>query len=546
MAAKIEQLSFLIVDDYADMRGVLRNMLQSFGVSNIDSVANGREAIQHIESKRYDVILCDYNLGDGRDGQQILEEVRARKLIGVSSIFVMITAENTRLMVMGAVEYEPDTYLTKPFTKDLLAQRLERLLNKKADLFEIEKAIDRRDYELANDLLDARISENPRNLNEFIKLKADLALKAGAYSQAEAIYSGVLAQRDIAWARVGIGKAYFGSKRYEEARQVFQGLIEGNERYMTAYDWLAKTYQALDQPEEAQKVLESATAHSAKAVVRQRTLGELALRNHDEKVAEHAFSQAIRLGKHSIYKHPSIYANLAKAKAVTVNGDAAMMVLRDLKKAYKGDKEANLYSSMTEAVLQEDMQNSERARQCMIEAHELYKELGTQAAPELALDMARTCNRMGETERASELLHQAVKNNHSDELFLKEVGATMSDLGLSEDPGAMIADIKKEIVRLNNRGVELAKQGKLDEAMLLFEEAVAGMPSNKVVNLNAARIFMLHMKETGIDPDLIIQVREYLERVRQMDAEDRTLHKMQRMLKQLLQDSAKSENQGGE
>ncbi|WP_260295443.1 tetratricopeptide repeat-containing response regulator [Sedimenticola hydrogenitrophicus] len=535
MAPRIEQLSFLIVDDYADMRGVLRNMLQSFGVTDIDSVANGREAIAHIESKRYDVILCDYNLGDGRDGQQILEEVRARKLIGVSSIFVMITAENTLLMVMGAVEYEPDSYLTKPFTKDLLAQRLERLLNKKSDLREIEQAVDRRDYEQANELLDQRIAENPRNLNEFIKLKADLALKAGAYDQAEAIYSGVLAQREIAWARMGIGKAYYGNRRYAEAAQVFQSLIDGNERFMAAYDWLARTRQALDEPEAAQKVLEAATAHSAKAVVRQRALGELALRNRDEKVAERAFSQAIRLGRHSIYKHPSIYANLARAKAVTSSGEAAMMVLRDLKKAYKGDKEAGLYAAMTEAVIQEDMDNGERARKCMIEAHELYKELGTQAAPELALDMARTCNRMGETERASELLHQAVKNNHSDELFLKEVGATMGDLGLAEDPHAMIAGIKKQIVRLNNRGVELAKLGKLDQAMLLFEEAVTGMPGNKVVNLNAARIFMLHMSDTGIEPELIAKVRDYLERVRQMDAEDRTLHKMQRMLNQLLQ-----------
>ncbi|TVT49660.1 MAG: response regulator, partial [Sedimenticola thiotaurini] len=490
---KIERLNFLIVDDYGDMRGVLRNMLQSFGVSNIDSVANGREAIAAIESKRYDVILCDYNLGDGRDGQQILEEIRARKLIGVSSIFVMITAENTRLMVMGAVEYEPDSYLTKPFTKDLLAQRLERLLNRKADLLEIENAIDHKEYEIANSLLDKRISENPKNVNEFIKLKADLCLKAGAYDQAEAIYSDVLMQREIAWARLGIGKAYYGNRRFGEAKNVFEGLLEGNERLMAAYDWLAKTELAMDQPMQAQKVLETATAHSAKAISRQRMLGELALSNHDEKIAEHAFSQAIHLGKYSIYKHPSLYANLAKAKATTTSGDAGLKVLRDLKKAFKGDKEADLYSAMTEAVLQEDMGNGERARSCMLNAHELFKELGTNAAPELALDMARSCSRMGEVERAKELLQQAVKNNHSDEAFLKQVGATLMDLGLSDDPNALIGDIKKGIVKLNNRGVELAKLGKLDEAMLLFEEAVEGMPGNKVVNLNAARIFMLQM-----------------------------------------------------
>ena len=534
MTSKIAQLSFLIVDDYGDFRGVLRNMLQSFGVQKIDSVANGREAISHIEGNRYDVILCDYNLGDGRDGQQVLEEIRARKLIGPSTVFVMVTAENTRLMVMGAVEYEPDSYLTKPFTKDLLAQRLERLLVRKADLLEIEQAIAHKDYDLANQLLDKRIADNPRNVNEFIKLKADLCLKAGAYDQAENIYSGVLMQRELAWARMGIGKAYYHNRRYSEAKAVFEGLIEANERFMAPYDWLAKTLLALDEAAEAQKVLETAAGHSGKAVVRQRALGELALKNSDEKVAEKAFGQAIRMGKHSIYKHPSLYANLARAKAVTTNGEVGMKVLRDMQKAFKGDREADLYAAMTEAVIQEDMGNGQRARQCMINAHECYKELGTRAAPDLALDMARTCNRMGETDRARELLQQAVKNNHSDELFLKEVGDTLSHLGLSDDPQAMIGDIKKGIVRLNNRGVELARVGKLDEAMLLFEEAVEGMPGNKVVNLNAARIFMLYMQEHGIDNRRLEQVREYLERVRGMAPEDRTLHKMQRMFSKLL------------
>lgn len=189
---------------------------------------------------------------------------------------------------------------------------------------------------------------------------------------------------------------------------------------------------------------------------------------------------------------------------------------------------------MTEAVIQEGMGNGERARACMIEAHQLYTSLGTQAIPELALDMARTCERMGETERAEDLLHQAVRNNHSDELFLKQVGNAMADLGLVEDPAALIGDIKKKVVRMNNRGVELAKLGKLEQATLLFEEAVEGMPGNKVVNLNAARILMLQMKEDGLDDQRLAQVREYLERVRQMDPENRTLHKMQRMLKQLL------------
>lgn len=60
--------SLLVVDDFGDMRGMLRSMLSSIGVAEIDTAINGREAIEALERKRYDVILCDYNLGPGKTG----------------------------------------------------------------------------------------------------------------------------------------------------------------------------------------------------------------------------------------------------------------------------------------------------------------------------------------------------------------------------------------------------------------------------------------------------------------------------------------------
>ena len=67
--------------------------------------------------KSYDIVLCDYNLGAGQDGQQLLEELRYRHKLKNTSLFVMITAESSRDMVLGALEYLPDDYLTKPITQ---------------------------------------------------------------------------------------------------------------------------------------------------------------------------------------------------------------------------------------------------------------------------------------------------------------------------------------------------------------------------------------------------------------------------------------------
>ena len=121
-------------------------------------------------------------------------------------------------------------------------------------------------------------------------------------------------------------------------------------------------------------------------------------------------------------------------------------------------------------------------------------ELGLQAGPEATLEMAQTCSQLGNPEQAKALLRELVRNNHSDELFLHQVGSVMAGLGLEKDPDSLIAEIRSEIVRLNNRGAELAREGRLEEAVVLFEEAVAGMPGNRVVNLNTARVLILHMQ----------------------------------------------------
>ena len=99
----------LVVDDFFNFRLTMKNMLRSFGMNYIDDATTGEEAIRKLALRRYDIILCDYNLGHGKSGRQILEEAKFRGYINYSSVFIMVTAENTLEMIMGAAEYEPDT-----------------------------------------------------------------------------------------------------------------------------------------------------------------------------------------------------------------------------------------------------------------------------------------------------------------------------------------------------------------------------------------------------------------------------------------------------
>ncbi len=173
MTVPLKQASILIIDDFAGMRTMLREFVKSMGVNTIDTAGNGKDAMNQLRATKYDIVICDYNLGAGQNGQQILEESKLRKYIGVSTIWVMVTAEKTPDMVMGAAEIKPDDYLLKPVTQSLLESRLEKLIAKKQSLSGIEAAIKARDYPAAIARCNQQLEAQTSHPQEILRIKSD-------------------------------------------------------------------------------------------------------------------------------------------------------------------------------------------------------------------------------------------------------------------------------------------------------------------------------------------------------------------------------------
>ncbi|MCP3869240.1 MAG: response regulator [Gammaproteobacteria bacterium] len=532
--SEIRNKTFLIVDDFGDMRSMIKSMLQGLGVTQIKTVANGEDAVSAMATQRFDIILCDYNLGPGKNGQQVLEEGRYRDLIGLGSLFVMITAENTVDMVMGAIEYEPDSYLTKPFNKDLLNARLQKLIDKKRNLSDVEQAVDKKAFERAIALLDRKLAAKPKNPGDLNKIKAELCFRSGDYKQAREIYESVLAEREVTWARFGMGKAHFVTGEYAEARTLFENLLSDDETFTAAYDWLARTLQLLGQSVEAQAVLQRAIDLSPKAILRQQALGELALRNEDEETAGRALAQAVKMGQFSVYKNPAVTASYAKLKACTGLASEGLKILKIMKLEFKGEPEAELFASTAECLIQTEKGNSAAADDCYEQSAALYEKCSESADPGVTLEMIRVSDALGHSDKAKELLGLVVRNNHSDSEFLQKVKSLMIELELESDPVAFIEEIRKEIVQINNRGVDLARSGQLSQAVELFQEAVQSMPANQLVNLNAARVLMMNIQKNGDGKQQLEKVKEYLDRARLVNDEDPGFRRVQATYQQLV------------
>ena len=354
---------FLVVDDFPEFRTAIKRMVEAFGGKDIDTASNGEDAIAKIKAKRYDVILCDYNLGDGKDGQQVLEEAKYTKVVKESQIFIMLTAENTAEMVMGALEYEPDSYLVKPFNKEMVHARLMKTISKKRELEHIYKAIENNKLEEAIKMCDECISAGGKLALPSLKIKGQLLIKLEKYQDAIELYKSVLDLKEFPWALMGIGKSNFLSKKYQEAIEYFEKIIQQSSVNVEGYDWIAKTQTALEDYRNAQTTLEKAVRLSSKAIIRQQNLADLSYRNEDFEVSEKAYKNAVSLGKHSCYARPEDFLKytellITRSKTETNErialrlGNDSVAVLENLLKIYRNDKpvEASAYIMLSLAM----------------------------------------------------------------------------------------------------------------------------------------------------------------------------------------------------
>jgi DNA-binding NarL/FixJ family response regulator/predicted metal-binding transcription factor (methanogenesis marker protein 9) len=379
----------LIVDDFFNFRLNVRNMLSFFRPRDIDEAANGEDAVGKISQKKYDIILCDYNLGAGKDGQQVLEEAKFNNYINYATIFMMVTAENTMEMFLGALEYEPDDYLMKPFTRDTLEKKINDLIAKKEVRKDVDEAVAAGEYEKALRLCNEWIDNNSKHLAELFRLKGEILTKLGDYGQAVSFYKEVINMGRFPWAVLALGKVTYLSENYDDALQIFSDLIKSNNKLMPAYDWLAKTLQKLNKNREAQQILINAIAISPKAIQRQKELGDLAYRNEDLVTAEKTFKTVVKQGKNSCFKSATDYTKLAKVLTERDAGEEGLLVLKDANKEFVNNPKAAVQVALTESLVYKKMNRVEDAKKATDKVMSILNSESDKTSTDFELDMAK-------------------------------------------------------------------------------------------------------------------------------------------------------------
>ncbi|QEL64065.1 hypothetical protein OTERR_05890 [Oryzomicrobium terrae] len=509
--------SFLIIDDFHGMRSILRDILRSCGVNprNIATAANGGEAIALLEKNRFDGVLCDFNLGAGKNGQQVLEEAKFRSLIGPGCAWIMITAEKTTDVVMGAAEYQPDAYLIKPITEATLRLRLDKIWSKKEAFADIDRAVVEQDFLRAVKLCDQRLATDRSNAGELLRLKCQLLLSAGEHEQARSLCSAILAERDVPWAKLGLARAQFAAGELAEARALLEALVAENRTFLEAYDWLVAVLKAQDDLTKAEEVLEQAARLSPNSVTRQKILGEVALQLGKLDNAEKAFRKSVALGEHSVLKTADAYLGLAKTCSAKDNPNEALQVLGTLTKQFNDD-EVKVKALATEGMVHHKAGDPIAARKVAQQLGEALNQSGVRTDSATTLEMAELMLVTGEKSQAVALLQDEVRNNPEDKTLLGRVQQVFDTASMGAEGSALVEASRKEALELMNQGVLLVRDGKFDEALAALRTACERLPSNVRVLLNFAHLALGIMQKTAVDPALVDEIRERLLTVRRL------------------------------
>jgi len=504
----------LILDDLPEVRSALRTQMAALGCNNVAMCGNVRAAVEQLEQNSFDVILCDYYLGGGTDGQQFLEYGRNRRLISRSTLFVMITAEKGYASVVTAAECLPDDYLLKPFTADTLRQRLERLLEKKARLARVDAMQEKENWPEVVAACDEIIASGDRYQSDAMRIRGNALIACGRLDEAMAFYRQVLAAREMPWARFGLARAQFTQGEVEACKATLGQLIQEAPQLLSAYDLLGRAHLDSGNADEALKVLDKACEIAPDSLTRHRAIARVAEQQGDFTRVESALSRVVRKTRNSPLRETADIARLGGAYAELGEPGKAIELIDEARKNFKGDAD-DPHLAAVEALAQHKAGRPELAAAALARA--LAAEPGS-LPQDVAVGIAKACLATGRAEEGEEILKHMVQNNPDSAAVHEQVAGVLNAHGAPDRAAAVIEAGKQEIVALNNEAVRRGRAGQLGEAAKMLTEAADRLPGNVQIVSNAAFALLLDIFNNGPDAGKLRDALRFQKSVTGMDA----------------------------
>lgn len=170
----------LVVDDDVAIGGTIKRYLRNYDIALADSVES---ALDQLGREAYDLLLLDRRLPDGL-GDHVVEDVRRKR---GSLPIIMMSGEVLPRSVDDRARHQPDDFIEKPFVREALIAKIDRLLTahavrqqtrrQRAELAELHERRDR-EVDVARTIFDrifARGEFEPTRVRHLVRAADRLA-----------------------------------------------------------------------------------------------------------------------------------------------------------------------------------------------------------------------------------------------------------------------------------------------------------------------------------------------------------------------------------
>lgn len=514
--AKLEQLAVMVVAGNQSMRAHLRNMLDNFGMRDVQFAASAASAIRKLREVRYDLILSEHDLGDdAQDGQHLLEDLRTHRIIPRSTVFIMISGERSYERVVGTAEFSPDDYVLKPFTPGILQARIERAMNRREAFLPVFALLEEGRSEEAMNACATERQRHPGWRSDFIRLQADLALENARRELAESLYREASDSTSAPWARLGHARLLMAAGRHSDALPILERLIGESEHYLEAYDLLAKCREHAGQTDQARATLAEAVRRSPRRLGRLRHLSVLAQHDGEYEQAEQALRQVVHLGKRSEFRDPADHLELARMQLLQQHIEDAAATVQDLERSMGNLPAAKACAALGKAMLFRQTGEEAAARTAAAAAAAASAE--TENLPvHIKQEVVRACLASGLDAEGGEIVSDILRHAQ-DEQTIVSTRELLAEYGRKDLSEQVDKQLQHEVRHYVSAGARKAQAGDFEGAVSEMMGAVRRMPGNPQVLFNASLALLRHIEHNGWNERLAGKARMLISRTRKVD-----------------------------
>lgn len=119
------EMKVLVVDDFVTMRRIIKGSLKKIGFNNFIEAEDGHLALEEMKKAKIGLVISDWNMPN-MTGIELLRTIRNDKDFKKVP-FIMVTAEGQRANVLQAVQEGVNNYVVKPFTPEILAEKIKKV-----------------------------------------------------------------------------------------------------------------------------------------------------------------------------------------------------------------------------------------------------------------------------------------------------------------------------------------------------------------------------------------------------------------------------------